>query len=188
MSDDPTLHGDPSARLSAAFAAVAARMQGLDCVNRELAVEAVGFAPWEGHWLGVMVTPWFMNLALLPREADRWQPLRPGEKRSYRFPAGVYEFIGATDPGIGDFQMCSLFSPMQEFADQASARAVAQLAREALLDARNAEPEVRPPAGAPAPHALAQLRDGGAAPMSKRDFLRARGLGRGTAEKREGSA
>ena len=46
-------------------------MQGLAIVNPALEVEAVGFAPWQDHWLGVMVTPWFMSewLAWIERGA-----------------------------------------------------------------------------------------------------------------------
>src|SRR5690606_7572135 len=99
---------DPSPRLNRAFAEVARRMEGLGILNPALEVEAVGFAPWEGHWLGVMVTPWFMNLVLLPRERSCWQPLAPGAKRKLGFPAGIYEFIGADDAIVGEHQTCSL--------------------------------------------------------------------------------
>ena len=43
-------------------------MQGLGFVNPALRVEAVAFEPWDGHWLGVMVTPWSINLLLLPHD------------------------------------------------------------------------------------------------------------------------
>lgn len=159
---------DPSARLDAAYRAIARRMDGLNFVNPAIEVEAVGFAPWDAHWLGVMVTPWFINLMLLPREAAGWVPLRQGETRRYRFPAGDYEFIGARDATIGDYQMCSLISP-SDFADHESARLVAQLAREALFDPANAEQ----PTGASESPPLSQRVE---APMSKRDFLRGRFL------------
>jgi [NiFe] hydrogenase assembly HybE family chaperone len=157
---------DPSARLEAAFRRVhAERMQGLAFVNPALAVDAVGFAPWEGRWLGVIVTPWSINLALLPYDPAEWRSLEPGAKREYRFPAGTYEFIGAHDDAIGEFQTCSLFSPALDFADQHTARLTAQCARAALLDRAHADEsaprerrEAPPPSGA----------------MSKRDFLRAR--------------
>ena len=167
---EPTLP-DPSQRLNVAFREAAKRMPG-NLVNPALEVEAVGFAPWEGHWLGVMVTPWFMNLVLLPRVQSRWQSLRPGDKRKLLFPAGVYEFIGASDANVGEYQSCSLFSPMGQFESHAAARLVAQLARQALLDAANAEPAADAPDGhrdaapAPAPEAI-----------SKRDFLRGRFAG-----------
>ena len=130
---------DPSPRLVNAFQAVAVRMAGLSFVNPALAVEAVGFAPWQGHWLGVMLTPWFMNLILAPRDIAAWQSLKQGGKRCYRFPAGEYDFIGAHDELAGEYQLCSLFSPVLQFEDQDTARLVAQLAREALFDAENAE-------------------------------------------------
>ena len=169
---------DPSARLTAAFREVAGRMQGLGFLNPALQVEAVAFEPWQGHWLGVMITPWFMNLVLLPRQRSQWQPLPLRGKRKLHFPAGVFEFIGADDPVVGEHQTCSLFSPMHDFQDQAAARLVARLAREALFDTTNAEVPEFPkadlspgtPAPAPPQRADAAPRDA----VSKRDFLRGR--------------
>ena len=160
-------------------------MRALNVYNPALDVEAVGFAPWEGCWLGVMLTPWFMNLTLLPREPARWVPLAIGAKRLYAFPAGRYEFVGANDAAIGEFQVCSLFSPLHEFTDHPTARLVATLAREALFDSANAETPEAPSAeltpaaqgAANAPGPLAQLEARLDAPMSKRDFLRARFIG-----------
>ena len=181
MSEPPAAAGEMAARLVATFREAARRMQGLGFVNPALEVEAVAFDAWEDRWLGVMVTPWFMSLALLPRVPAQTPPLKVGAKRKYAFPAGVFEFIGASDPAVGDFEMCSLFSPMDEFADQATARMVATLAREALFDVANAEPTGIPPSAlAPAAAGEAQagplqaLEQRAAAPMSKRDFLRGR--------------
>jgi [NiFe] hydrogenase assembly HybE family chaperone len=164
--NDAGLSSDPSARLTAAFRAAAARMAGLALINPALDVEAVGFAPWHGHWLGVLVTPWCMNLVLTPHLASAWSALAPGAKRRYRFPAGTYEFVGAVDDTVGEYQTCSLFSPMLEFDDHATARRVAELAREALLDPANAE---APGAAARAPdeRALVALDT----PVSRRDLL-----------------
>lgn len=159
---------DPSPALEAVYRAAAQRMQGLPVVHPGLQVQVLGFRPWEGQWLGVVVTPWCMNLTLAPREIERWQPLAVGAKRRLRFPAGDYEFIGAHDAALGDYQICSLFSPMERFADQAGATLVATLALDALLDPANAE---TPPQPVDQPRA-----DGGTAVAdpSRRDFLRAR--------------
>jgi [NiFe] hydrogenase assembly HybE family chaperone len=165
---EPTLP-DPSERLNAAFREVAGRMPAA-LVNPALEVEAVGFAPWQGHWLGVMLTPWFMNLVLLPRVQSRWQSLRPGDKRKLQFPAGVYEFIGASDAQVGEYQTCSLFSPMQQFESHTAARLVAQLARQALLDPANADDAEGATADASAA-ASSVPRDSADEPISKRDFL-----------------
>jgi [NiFe] hydrogenase assembly HybE family chaperone len=184
MPDVAATLPDPSAGLAAAFRAAAVRMRGLAFVNPALDVEAVGFAPWEGHWLGVMVTPWFINLTLTPREPAAWPSLAPGAKRRYRFPAGDYEFIGARDEAFGEYQVCSLFSPVLEFDDAAAARLVAVLAREALFDPANADVAEVPvanlgcaSAAAGAPGAHARLAGALATPLSKRDFLHARFLG-----------
>jgi [NiFe] hydrogenase assembly HybE family chaperone len=176
---------DPSPRLLDAFRAAATRMDGLAFVNPALTVEAVDFAPWQGHWLGVLVTPWFMNLILAPRDVAAWTSLVAGDKRSYPFPAGTYEFIGAHDDIAGEYQMCSLFSPLLQFDDQETARLVAGLAREALFDAANAEKPDLPPAklspkGEPAAAdagPLEKLETRLDAPQSKRDFLHARFAG-----------
>lgn len=154
---------DPSSLVTAVFRDIArTRMHGLPFLNEQLSVEAVSFAPWEGKWLGVLVTPWCMNLMLLPGAPDAWLALPQGEKRAYRFPAGTYEFIGADDPHLGAYAICSLFSPMDGFADQGSARLVAMFAREALFDPRHAAPVAPEPASVDAAEAR---------PLSRRAFL-----------------
>lgn len=178
MTTEIALLPDPSPRLEQAFRATATRMSGLGFVNPALSVEAVAFAPWDGHWLGVMVTPWSINLLLLPHDRSLWRTVRAGDKQRYAFPAGDYDFIAAMDPVVGEYQMCSLFSPALEFEDHAAARMVAQLAREALFDAGNAE---QPDAGAAAddhsePGPLVRMEQQAGAPMSKREFLRGRFL------------
>jgi [NiFe] hydrogenase assembly HybE family chaperone len=178
--------GPPTAALEAAFDEAHRRMHDLPFVNGALRVEAVGFAPWQDHWLGVLVTPWFINLVLLPRLRERWRELRVGDSTSYGFPAGVYEFIGGYHERVGDFQSCSLFSPVLEFQDQEAARLTARCALDALFDEANRQkaiPDV--PAAAPAAQPQSAPAAAGAGsteadgagrapvrPMSKRAFLR----------------
>jgi [NiFe] hydrogenase assembly HybE family chaperone len=162
---------DPSARLTEAYRAIARRMDGLNFVNPAIEVEAVGFASWQSHWLGVMVTPWFINLMLLPRETADWTSLPQGRTLRYRFPAGDYDFIASRDDAIGEYQMCSLISPLLHLPDHATARQVAELARAALLDPANG-PEQPPAADQATAHA--PLSERARAPLSKRDFLRGR--------------
>lgn len=193
----------PALRLAAAFRHVyETRMREVPILNPALAVEAVGFAPWDAHWLGCLITPWFMNLVLLPRDPDRWISLRPGEKRTYVFPAGTFEFIGGREEAIGEYQACSLFSPVLEFAHQEAARLVAAACLRALFDAENREQadltllersdslardaekaaieEERAASGTTAGGAapLAGIEAALATPMSKREFLHGGGLGR----------
>ncbi|MCX7892466.1 MAG: [NiFe]-hydrogenase assembly chaperone HybE [Burkholderiales bacterium] len=164
---EPAFASDPTARLEAAYRAIhAERMHGIPIVNPALGVAAVGFADWEGRWLGVLVTPWCMNLMLVPRDPAAWRPLAVGAKRRYALPAGEFEFIGGEDPAIGEYQMCSLFSPMERFGDMETAVLTAKLALEAALAPAQAERQ------AAEPRPLEKLARAVEAPMSKRDFLR----------------
>jgi len=189
MTDAPQPLPDPSACLESVFRTVYAdRMRGLAFVNAAVRVEAIAFEPWKGYWLGVMLTPWSMNLVLIPRDEAAWRTLPPGEKRRYTFPAGSFDFISAHSDGIGEYLICSLFSPVLEFADHETARQTAQLAREALFDAGNAEsPEqlvgattpAAPSQAAHAPGPLAELEASLGTTISRRDLLHGRIFGGG---------
>lgn len=109
-----------------------------------------------------------MNVVLMPRVSAAWQVIGARKTRHHVFPGGVFEFIGAREATLGDYQACSLCSPMFEFADQREARATALAALDALFDpaSREAAP-VRAQASSVATAASAET-----APMlSKRDFL-----------------
>ena len=55
-------------------------------VNPALAVEAVGFRPWGEHWLGILITPWFMNLVLMPRVGAQVAADRRARDAALRLP------------------------------------------------------------------------------------------------------
>ena len=145
-------------------------MQGVPILNPALSVEAVGFRHWNEHWLGVLITPWFMNLWLMPRVSAKWPTITAGASRHHVFPAGVFEFLGGHETTLGDYQACSLFSPMFDFADHTAAHATAVAALDALFDVANrelGEVHAPPQSAAAAPeHALPAARA-----VSKRDFL-----------------
>lgn len=101
------------------------RMKDVPVQNPALHVEAVGFAPAGDGWLGILITPWFMNLVRLPH-ASASKCLGVGQKAEYPIGSERFEFIGAEEDEIGAFETCSLFSPMFEFADHAAAVATAQ--------------------------------------------------------------
>lgn len=165
---EPIFFPDPSERLCLAFQIIGEkRMQGLPFLNAALRVEAVNFRPWEAFWLGVMLTPWAMNLFLTPRDSEKWPVAQPGERRHYDFPAGAYDFIVAHDEYVGDYMMCSLFSPVQQFGDHETARLTAQYALEALFKSD------APAKTGESPPTLQERME---APLSKRDFLRGRFL------------
>ncbi len=113
------------------------KMRDVPLVNPLLHVQAVGFRAYEGRALGVLVSPWFMNLILLPGEGEDWSGLTSGAKEILSFPSGDYEFIHNTREMVGGYKACSLFSPMGEFRTQAQAVDVAQAVMLALFDEEN---------------------------------------------------
>jgi [NiFe] hydrogenase assembly HybE family chaperone len=121
-----------------------AKMRDVPLVNRALNVEAVGFRVWEGRLVGVLVSPWFMNLILLPGPGDDWSDLYAGDKELIGFPSGIYEFLHNTRGALGGYKACSLFSPMGEFASQLQATDCARAVMDALFDpAHEAETDKR---------------------------------------------
>jgi len=161
MREAARLSENPGARLAEAYTHIwHTRMAGVPILNPKLAVEAVDFRPWQGQWLGALVTPWSLNLVLLPGEGT-WTTLRAGAERFVAFPAGRFRFIAAHDPAFGECHSCSLFSPVLEFADHAAACLTARAALAGLFDAAHA------PA---ADHLLRQHHPEPAA-ISKRDFI-----------------
>jgi [NiFe] hydrogenase assembly HybE family chaperone len=142
------------ARLAAAYRAIAARTRDLPIYNHALTVEAVGFRAHEGVVLGVVVTPWFMNLVAVnlpgglgrdPLPNPLSDPLPPGATARRSLPAGVIDFTVAEIAGIGRVDSASLFSPMFGFADPAVARATAEAALAAVLEPDIAAPPPPPP-------------------------------------------
>lgn len=157
----------PAPRLEAAFTRIwKTRMQGLGFLNAALRVDAVGFREWEGEWLGVLVTPWSMNLVLMPAGSGG-SMAAAGSERFVRFPAGRFLFISARDAELGEYHACSLLSPVGQFADHETARATAEAALVALFD----------PANVPGEEALAPRGPARPAGATRRDFLRGRASG-----------
>jgi [NiFe] hydrogenase assembly HybE family chaperone len=141
---------NPAAALDAMFREVQdSRMADLPFLNPALRVEAVDFALWQSQWLGVLVTPWAMNLLLLPQAPEHWHGVPPGEIRRVLFPAGEFEFVAAADDRIGQWQSCSLFSPMSEFPDHETAVLVARAVRSALFMAEGGDDAPVPPPSQP---------------------------------------
>jgi [NiFe] hydrogenase assembly HybE family chaperone len=110
----------------------AKRMCGLPIINASLSVQAVGFNRFGEDYLGILITPWFMNLMLLPGPDSHWRE-QPSSKIDKHFPYGTFEFTVGSEAQIGTYALCSLFSPMFQFENQAAALATAQAALQGLL-------------------------------------------------------
>ena len=91
--DSATLSEDDAVNnLANAYRRAALKVKGMPIYNPTLAIEAVGFREHEGRQVGVMVTPWFMNLTVLPSPADlaMWAD---GSSTRLAFPSGAYDFV-----------------------------------------------------------------------------------------------
>ncbi|MBE2257703.1 MAG: [NiFe]-hydrogenase assembly chaperone HybE [Rhodobacteraceae bacterium] len=153
---------NPSPRLEAMYRRIWINsMRDLPFVNPALSVEAIGFRRWRpasavaaasdntpmaageststdgevGDWIGAVITPWFVNLLLLPGGGDLWSDLPSGERCHVEFPIGPLEFIADDDATaeVPSYQYCPLFAPPGQFTSQAAARAAAMAALDALF-------------------------------------------------------
>jgi [NiFe] hydrogenase assembly HybE family chaperone len=133
------------------------RMAGVPILHPGLGVETVGFAP-EGDgpdaaWVGVLITPWFMNLVRLPGNAGA---VSTGQAVPRRVGQDEVDFIGAHDEVLGAYESCSLFSPMGGFSDAVHARetaasVLALLRGPGALPAAAGVPSAAPLAAEPVP-------------------------------------
>jgi [NiFe] hydrogenase assembly HybE family chaperone len=131
--DSATLSSDDSVNnLANAYRHAALKVQGMPIYNPTLAIEAVGFREHEGRQVGVMLTPWFMNLTVLPSAADlsMWVA---GESTRIVFPSGAYDFVVSDLPEVGLIGTCPLFSTMTDFTDHEAAQLAAVSVAEALF-------------------------------------------------------
>jgi [NiFe] hydrogenase assembly HybE family chaperone len=120
------------------------RMQGLPILNTRLDVRAVDFSEFDGHAVGVMITPWFMNLMLLPGTAQ-WSDFPQGSVASFEFPGSKIEFNVSHDEEFGTLLSAVLFSSVADFPDQETAVAVAsEVLRQLLEPAAEAAQERAP--------------------------------------------
>jgi len=162
--DCPTVprSDDPSEFLAAHYEHVWQTRRGdLPCINPALAVETIGFSRQQGDWLGVVVTPWFINLFLFSGGGKLWGDIPAGQRRYVNLPCGTLQFIADDDPDFGPYQYCPLIAPVSSVPDMATAR-------QAALDAMAAVIEPPAPPVADAVPAEPAKRD-----VSRRGFLRA---------------
>jgi [NiFe] hydrogenase assembly HybE family chaperone len=78
---------DPADAVEEAFFRIQReQMADVPILNPALQVEAVDFQRWQGHWLGVVVTPWCMSLLLLPGSRQGWVASGDNKRRFVQLP------------------------------------------------------------------------------------------------------
>jgi [NiFe] hydrogenase assembly HybE family chaperone len=130
-------HSDDHPRvlaLVAQFRDIGARMRELPVYNATIAIEAYGFRPFRDRELtGVLITPWFMNLILLPIEPVALDMRQIGRLETIELPAGRRTFVVGGEREIGLYKAHSLHSPVLNFTLPGQARAEARRMLDLLM-------------------------------------------------------
>lgn len=138
-----------AARVEAVFRTIAVtRMAGVPVLNPALDVAMRGMCRHGGYDLGVLVTPWFMNLMVFAIDGET--SVRVGAKMDLALPSGGYEAIRGYEGELGGYWMVSLFSPMDDFESMEAAIATADAAMAEIMTAPETATEPLSPPPAPA--------------------------------------
>ena len=103
------------------------QMKDLPLYNPALEVEAVGFEEHGDGWIGVLITPWFMNVLMLPRDKQGVSFDDMGKHVRHALASGEHDFLIGGDEVVGGYAFLSLHSPVEKFKVQGQARAEARL-------------------------------------------------------------
>ena len=90
-------------------------------LNPRLRCTSIGFCRYRGDWLGVAITPCFVDLVLLPGGGDLWGDIPTGQRRYVDLPLGTVAFSAAEDPRLGPYQHAPLLESVATLPDMATA-------------------------------------------------------------------
>src|SRR5208283_5401681 len=127
------------------FGVVDAGMRDLPIYNHTVAIESIGFRLFgDVELLGVVLTPWFMNLMILPIKPVAMNMAEIGKTVSVELPVGLRTFVVGGDKVVGLYKAHSLHSPVLSFTLPGQARAEAQRQLALLMTSVAAEPVATP--------------------------------------------
>ncbi len=139
-SGSPNDHPRVSALIKQ-FRVVDAGMRDLPIYNHTVTIESVGFRLFnEVQLLGVVLTPWFMNLMILPITPVPMNMAEISKTVSVELPVGPRAFVVGGDEVVGLYKAHSLHSPVLSFTLPGQARAEAQRQLALLMTSVAAEP------------------------------------------------
>jgi [NiFe] hydrogenase assembly HybE family chaperone len=117
-------------------------MRDLPIYNDKVAIEAIGFERFgDDALLGVVLTPWFMNLILLPVLPEPMRMAEIGRPVEVELTVGKRTFVIGGNDVIGLYRAHSLHSPVLAFTLPGQAQAEARRQLGVLLTAP--EPAVK---------------------------------------------
>lgn len=94
--------------------------------NPRLQLEVISVVRCQGDWLAAVVAPWTIRLLLLNGGGRLWGEIPAGQRRYVDLPGVTLPFVAETDVDIGSWQYSSLIEAIDDVADMAAARLVAQ--------------------------------------------------------------
>jgi [NiFe] hydrogenase assembly HybE family chaperone len=135
---------DPTQAIEEAFHKIEqGPMQRLPICHAGLTSEWVGGRRWGEYWLGCLITPWTLQLLLLPA-TEAAEALREGDVRVREFPQGPLTFRTIESPDLGAYQSCGLCSPVTVYPSQEAIRQVSVEVMQLLFQPASG-PVVAPP-------------------------------------------
>ena len=108
------------------------RMKSLPITATNLAVRVLPFKRTGCHWIGTAVTPWSVQAIFACGDKTHWKVLPAGVAVDLKLAGGEFTFLSVKDSILGQYLMCSLKSPVTDFADQAAADAFARVCLELM--------------------------------------------------------
>lgn len=131
------------------FRSVDAAIRDLPIYNDKIAIEAIGFRLFgDAALLGVVITPWFMNLIMLPIKPEAMNMAEVGKTVSIELPIGPRTFTIGGNASVGLYMAHSLHSPVLAFTLRGQAGAEARQLLALLLTPATAEPAATRGSGA----------------------------------------
>ncbi|OAT25852.1 hydrogenase-2 assembly chaperone [Proteus myxofaciens] len=108
----------PIAQLEANFRHIANKeMQNLPFYRQHIPIKAVINTLFDKQWIGAILTPWMLELIILPGPNQEWPYRKIGERLALALPCGEVKFVvGELADGM-QYLACSLMSPLNPHLD-----------------------------------------------------------------------
>lgn len=143
MHDFPGFLASPHGVVQAAFERIATEeMQDLPFLHPTMPVFVPGFTLFEGQWIGCILTPWMLSLAIFPGPEQCWPPRKVGEKLGLQLPFGEMAFTVGELDGLSQYCACSLMSPLAHELTLEQGKALAQDCLKMVLSLQVRDPQI----------------------------------------------
>ena len=106
---------NPASLIEAGFSQVAEEsMRGLPFYNSAISVKTCGFQIFDNQWIGTVLTPWMLNVIILPGPDQIWDKRQIGSRVGLELPYGNMTFVVGQMEKLGQYLACSLLSPLDK--------------------------------------------------------------------------